>query len=664
MRLTLTYPLLLSFISLLLPNISSEQIIFPRPLSPRIANYTISATLDSNQKAITGHELLTWHNTSDYIVTELQFHLYMNAFKNSETTFYEELGHGRGRFREEKNQWGYIRVDSMRIVGGSDVTHLMEFIQPDDANPNDQTVMKVKLPRPLKPHESIQLRINFYTKLPRIVARTGYQDDFFLVAQWFPKIGVYQKGAWNCHQFHANSEFFSDFGVYEVDITLPKKFKVGATGVLLREKENEDGIKTWHFRAEDVHDFVWTASPNFLIAEDHWEHVKILFYHQPAHRHQVNRHLNAARSVLKYCKEWYGDYPYPTLTIVDPPAAAHRAGGMEYPTFITGFTYALMPKGLRLPEMVVIHEFIHNYWYGMVASNEFEEPWLDEGFTTYTELKMFETLYGTKGNLLNLWGIRLSNFESLKARYLAGPDLDIICRKAWEFYPGSYSINAYAKPALMLITLENYLGPEVMEKIMRTYFQRWRFKHPTTLDFMAVVNEVSGQDLSWFFDQVLFGSDILDYEVSHVSSRKIPKPTEPGIETEEKPGEQEATGKADTLRESEESPKKREQEMYLSEVRIRRLGGVIFPLEVLIKFENGEEIRESWDGQSRWVRFKYQKPARLVSAQVDPENKLALDINLTNNSRTLKSQSKGVYRLTFKWLFWMQNILQLFSFLS
>jgi len=636
------------------------QVIFPQPLSPRIANYKITCRLDPKEKTVTGKEVLTWRNDSSDSIRELRFHLYMNAFKNTESTFMKESGGVSRGQRMKPGEWGYINVTSMTTADGVDLLPTLEYIAPDDGNEFDQTVARVTLPKPLPPGRTIELQIDFLTKLPKVFARTGYSDNFFLVGQWFPKIAVYQEGrGWNAHQFHATSEFFADFGVYDVSITVPKEYVVGATG-LLQSTTETDTSKTLVFRAEDVHDFAWTADPRFGVAQDQYKQVKITFLYQPDHKGQAQRFLTAAKNGLEYFDKWFGKYPYPNLTVVDPPMRGQGAGGMEYPTFITaGATFYGLPNGLRAPELVTIHEFGHQYWYGLLASNEFEEPWLDEGINTYTEMRIIDALYGEDRSLLDLFGIRMGDSDQQRAGYIDNAGKDRIYAFAWQHYPGTYGTMAYAKPGLMLRTLEGYLGSERMLKVMRTYVERWRFKHPTSKDFIAVANDVSGEDLSWFFDQALYGSQVLDYGIGTIRSVEVKTPKGVGFEEKKEAETDTASATPDTAaadtgkKEAEEKPKE-----YHSTVWVRRFGDFVFPVDVLIRFEDGEEVREHWDGKDRWIKYEYRRPARLQSAEVDPEHKIALDVNLLNNSRTLRRLNKARRKLTLRALFWVQNLLQ------
>ncbi len=639
----------------------SQSTIFPQPLSPRIANYDIDVRLDTKTRMLKAQQVLVWHNKSTDVITEMQFHLYLNAFRNTRSTYMRESGKGK---RIGNEGFGFIDASKIALASGEDLTAQMEFIQPDDGNADDRTVFRLPLPAPLKPGESIMLHFDFSAKLPQPpYERTGAQKEFFFVAQWFPKVGVYidEQNAWNCHQFHANSEFFADFGVYNVRMTVPAENIVGATGLEQSVTDNGDGTKTHFYHAEDVHDFAWTTSPEFkeFFAEQNGVNIRLLM--QPDHANQAQRHLDAAKVAVKYHEEWYGDYPFPNLTVVDPRRGARGAGGMEYPTLITAETAYGLFDGLRLVELVIIHEFGHNFWYHLLASNEFEESWLDEGISSYTESRIMQEAYGA-GSAINLFGIKLDDQQLQRAIYISNPSLDPILRKAWEYYSGgSYEINSYQKPPTLLFTLENYLGTETMRRCLQEYVRRWRFKHPTTKDFIQVFNEISGQNLDWFFQQGLFSHVKLDYSVDQIFSREIQKPrgfdfTMSGIDSVS-----EKTEKTDSKSSSDstqaDSNRRNETTMYASRVSVRRLGDFVFPVEVLITFDNGEKIREHWDGRELWKKFLYEKPAKLVSATVDPDKKIWLDVNMINNSKTLESNVLGANKLSSRWMFWMQFLL-------
>ena len=629
------------------------QVIFNQPLSKRIVSYKIDVKLNADKKTLEGKEILKWKNSSPDVINDLQFHLYLNAFKNSNSTFMKESG-GQHRSssidKEEKSSLGWIDVTSMKRENGTDLTKQVKFIQPDDGNKEDKTVISVQLDKPLRPSEEIELQINFSAKLPKIFARTGFADNYYLMGQWFPKIGVYEypgiryaeKGGWNCHQFHSNSEFYADFAEYDVNITVPSNFVVGAVGLLQSARKNEDGTTTHHYRAEDVIDFAWTASPNFKVLYDNWNDVKIKLMIQPEHLEQAERHFYSVKAALNYFEKNLGKYPYPNLTIVDPPFNASGSGGMEYPTFITAGTIWKLPAGLRMPELVTIHEFGHNYFMGLLASNEFEEAFLDEGFNQYFETRIMDDTYGLKTAAIDWLGWKIGDFEVSRVGYtgMKNPKSAEIFRKSWEYTEGGYAGYTYMKTAVVLKTLEGLVGMETMNEIMKTYFERWKFKHPCLKDFIAIVNEVTiknlgrkyGDNMDWFFEQLLYGSDICDYNAQSISNNK--------------------TGS-----------KKGKKDLYKSSVILERLGEVKIPVEILVTFNDGKKIIEWWDGKARTKRFEYNCSAKIVSAQIDPFNKNQMDINSVNNSITVEPE-RGVFRkYAARALFWLENVMLTVSML-
>ena len=310
-----------------------------RALSPRNASYAITARLDPASRIIRGEEILTWRNPASIPAATLRFHLYYNAWRNARSTWMRERRLGRddpALVNRPESDWGWIDVTSMRLIGGTspvDITARMRFIAPDDGNADDRTVLDVGLDRPVAPGETVNLQIAWSSRVPRTFARTGTIGSFYFLAQWFPKIGVLQDTGWNCHQFHSATEFFSDFGNYDVRLTVPNAWIVGATGVERDRRDEGDLSTTHHYVQEDVHDFAWTTSPDYIEKRARFEHpslpaVDMRLLLQPEHAGQAGRHFDATRAALKYYGEWFGAYPYGHVTIVDP-AWQSQAGGME-----------------------------------------------------------------------------------------------------------------------------------------------------------------------------------------------------------------------------------------------------------------------------------------------------------------------------------------------
>jgi len=688
------FPLVLSAALLVLapPGESSAGPLPER--SDRIVRYDIAVRLDPEKKQLEGRETITWRNPSGDPVPDLWFHLYLNAFRNTKSTFFRESG---GRLRNDRatENWGWTEITSLKLADGTDLMPAIRFEHPDDDNADDRTVARVVLPRPVEPNGAVTIELAFKAQLPEVYARSGYKGDFFLVGQWFPKLGVYEpagrrgraSGGWNCHQYHANSEFYADFGEYRVRITLPSRFVVGATGSRVASEE-ASGQTTHVFEQADVHDFAWTASPRYLVVNDTFSagkdvsdaeyrataarlgrpldevrlsDVAITLLLQPEHRPQAARYIRAAKAGLKWYGLWYGRYPYRTLTVVDPPAEAGGAGGMEYPTFITGGTFWLgnfWPlDGVRAAEMVTVHEFGHQFWYGMVANNEFEEAWLDEGINTYSTGLAMDAEYGDASSYASLPGMRIGDVDVL--RVTTTPDQkDVIMKPAWG-YAGDYSTYAYQKPATALRTLQGLLGDETMARVMRTYHERWRFRHPSSADFFATASEVAGRDLSWFFHQAFETGHVLDYGVTAVSSVEAKAARgvfEPG-------GGQKAEGGTEKEKEEKSlaqdaAPEPRgEAKMYESRVMVTRHGEFVFPVTLAVKFEGKPVERLQWDGRDRWKRFTFTRPERLEWAAVDPDRKVWLDANWLDNARRVSPDKRVAASWTSRFLFGVQALL-------
>jgi len=612
----------------------------PRPLSQRVVAYNIDAKYDPKTHSLEASETLTYHNLTGQPLDTFPFHLYLNGFQ-PKATWVSEVRQIRTR-DEDLDDWkskfyGAVDIKSFEVAGQGDLTSQLRFIQPDDANKDDHSVVQVRLPKPIPPNGFVQFKIKFHDQFPETLARTGWKRDFLLAGQWFPKVGVWWHGAWNCHQFHATTEFFADFGVYDVKVTLPQNQVVGATGVEVSDVANPDGTKTLTYHGDDIHDFAWTASPRYKVLDDEFQGtmgpVKLRIMMQPAHWSQALRHARVLKQSLDYFERWYGPYPYKTLTLVDPEAGS-AAGGMEYPTFITGETVWWVPPGALIPEIVVEHEFGHQYWYGMVATNEFEDAWLDEGINSYTEVKALDSIAGQNTSVLNQWGITAGERELQRVGYIGAANLDPMAQDAWKYYSfGSYGGITYGKTASVLLTLEGMIGEEAMQKTMRTYFLRYRFTHPSKEDFLKTIEEVSGKDLRGYFNQAVYGSQVLDYEVLRIDS----SPTDWA-----KPDFKEEKGQTE----------------YTSNVWVHRRDDFIFPVEVEVRFDNGEKLRERWDGRDRWARFTYQKKAKLDSVEIDPDRKIHLDRNNFNNSRTEEAHTAATWKLRNYWTFLTQLLAQ------
>ena len=412
------------------------------------ADYVIEARLDGDTrepKTLAGALELTWTNGSGEEVRDLWFHLYLNAFSNNRSTHLQEAG-GKLRGVEIEDGWGWQNVTAVRVARAGDdayedVFPTFRYQQPDDENKDDRTVFSVDLPFPVANGETLRVQVDWESRLPRVRRRTGYKDDFLLVAQWFPKLGVYEAGkGWNCHQFHANTEFFSDYRTYDVTLNLPQRFKgkvmgsgfiegdgieAGRNVVRFLAPSSKDRLRTDAVgRRPLVHDFTWTADPDYIVDGgifrfDDWAEryadevarvqealgpdvdvrlrdVDVTVLGQPEHEVQIARHREATEAALFFYGLWFGEYPYQHVTVVDPAWGARAAGGMEYPTLFTCGTRLFTTSDMLQPEGVTVHEAGHQFWYGLVGNNEHEAAWLDEGFNSFTDSEVLWRAYGAR----------------------------------------------------------------------------------------------------------------------------------------------------------------------------------------------------------------------------------------------------------------------------
>lgn len=652
-------------------SVKGQNIIFEKPLSNRIANYDISARLDTEKKTVTAKQTLTWINNAKEPISELYFHAYMNAFKNKQSTYMKE---SHVSFLGEKDTidteaaWGWINITSIKTDKNIDISGSLTYISPDDNNTNDQTVFTITLPEVLQPGDTMRLHMDFVTKLPKfdVRCRSGYSRNFFFVGQWFPKIGVYENagergretGGWNCHQYHAHSEFFSEFGVYNVDINVPNNFIVASGGKLFDKKALNDSTTTWFYRAEDIVDFAWTTSDRYQVAKAKWGNTDIEVFLQPEHFHMADRYTESVIEALEFFAEKLDSFPYPHMAIIDLPFYGMGAAGMEYTTLFTGGSLNYISEiTLMGPELVTVHEFGHAFFMGILATNEFEEAWMDEGMNTYFETRIMDKYYGNETSYVNFAGLKIGDTEQARWGYaaLSNPRIAESFRNSWNYPYGNYSVYSYYKPGIMLATFANIWGEATMDKIMRTYYNRWKFRHPNTQNFLDIVNEVMLEEhgenavilTKNFFDDFLFGNGVLDYSVTGIYNRESYLPA----------GMFEKDGQTAFVNDEKEKDAEKE---YNSRVRIERLGEISLPVEVLITFESGKEVTEVWDGKGNATEFNFTGSEKVISAVVDPNQKLLMDINFMNNSFTVEQESPVFSKLFFGFLNVLQNFIQFF----
>ena len=630
------------------------------PRSPRIANYKLEARLDPQRHQIQGTELLRWTNSGESAVDALPFHLYMNAFKNETTLF---MRNSRGMFRMARaadTGWGWIQLESVQI-GGAELAGKLRYPgAPGDApDHRDETVVEVPLAEPLQPGQTIEVSIKFTEQLPEVFARTGYKGDFHMVGQWFPKIGV-RVGTpgnehWECQPFHAFSEFFADFGTYDVTLIVPSTLMVAATGILVGASEEPGGTRHLVYHAEDVHDFAWMADPYMTMISgvakvgDGSGTVEVRVYFRPEQRAFAERHLQAAIGAIERFSADFLPYPWPIMNVIDPPVdAAAGAGGMEYPTLVTteGDSVFMRP-GMRIPEYVTIHEVGHNWFQGMLASNEPEEAWLDEGVNEWVDAHVMTDLYGPRHGLdWHGWQADLAALERAVAEdptTIPSP----IATATYAFVDvNAWADQSYRNTERALSTLEGVVGTSRMMAAMKAYARAWAFRHPTGRDFYAALSKELGQDLSWFFDPAFHEVGGLKLAVRDHECHAVHAPR--GVFGD---------GAARKTVGETEAP---DAGAWECDVTVQSTGAVHVPVDIEFRFADGSAERRTWDDRNgaTWQRFVVQRSTRLVEVRLDPDGKIALDSPVTHAVR-LEGDGSASLRAAARIASWAQTLMQL-----
>ena len=362
------------------------------PNGPFSNEYTIEVKLDPSTMTLIGHEEVLFRNLSSTPVEEIPFHLYPNAWANTGTRWVRDGRDENEILKRGADNGGYMKITGVHDQKGTDLGKSTVI---------KETVMRIRLAEPLLKGGEVSFVIDWETRLPHIVARMGKYGQQVNAMQWFPKLAAHVDGQFVDWEFRNPSEFFANFGKYTVSITLPEKYKMGATGTLTEEPVTEGGLRTSTYEASAVHDFAWCANPNFIIHRDRTSTgTEIVLLSQPFMEPKAQLVLDATRFTIEKYAEWFFPYPYPKIVIDAEPHGSR--GGMEYPMLFT--ISAGQPEFLSWirersedPAGVTIHEFNHQYWYGLLASNEFEEAWLDEGFTTYMTYKTMDEFFRGSG---------------------------------------------------------------------------------------------------------------------------------------------------------------------------------------------------------------------------------------------------------------------------
>jgi hypothetical protein len=515
-------------------------------------NYKIDCALDDIEHILTGTIEMEYTNNSPDDLDFIYMHLWGNAFKDINTAFAKQkLREGSTRFYFAKDsQFGYYADLDFQVNGETIEWNLTK---------KNEDIAKLMLKSPLKSGQKIVISTPFKLKIPASFSRLGHVRTSYQMTQWYPKPAVYDKDGWHPMPYLDMGEFYSEFGSFDVKITLPENYVVGATGELqtasekafLDEKVEEtkqffkeidkqfkadfqvenylskldtfpkssEKFKTIQYKAENVHDFAWFADKRFHVQKDQIELASgkkvdtwTMFSNSQADLWEKS--IEYVNRSVKFYSDKVGEYPWPQATAVH--SALSAGGGMEYP-MITVIGQNGTGKDL---DDVITHEVGHNWFYGILATNERDHPWMDEGMNSYYEYRYMAEHYD------DIIPVEIPEYFKSDVRtyevfyqFQARRGLDQAPETASnDFNSLNYGLSAYVKPGLVFGHLEQYLGTENFDKIMQSYYEKWKFKHPTPADFRVHFEAETGKDLSWFFDGYINSNGQLDYAVNSVST--------------------------------------------------------------------------------------------------------------------------------------------------
>jgi len=491
-------------------------------------DYTIDVSLNDVDHTLDGYVRIQYQNNAPDSLYFIWFHVWPNAFKNDRTAFSDQLlENGRTDFYfSNDEQKGYLNRLDFKVNKVTAVT---------EDHPVHQDIIKLVLPAPLAPGQSIQIETPFHVKLPDHFSRSGHVNQSYQVTQWYPKPAVYDARGWHEMPYLDQGEFYSEFGDYQVTINLPENYVLAATGVKTKETKeastavsvplptnttvknksvsttptSSNIIKSVTYTQQNIHDFAWFADKEFERLQDTLQLpsgiVEVNAYYNKTNSKAWKNSIGYIKKAILSKSNWIGEYPYPVVSVVED--AGKGDGGMEYPTI----TLISRPENDQMLDFLINHEVGHNWFYGILASNERHHPWMDEGMNSY-----YDNRYGQwkKTNAPLSPAKEKSTFMSKRVpddeiedallATLIGLKKDQPIKTPSEtFSAANYALVAYTKSAQWMKLLEKETGLPVFDSIMRTYYQQWKFKHPYPEDFKQVAVGVSGKNLDSLFNLLI-----------------------------------------------------------------------------------------------------------------------------------------------------------------
>ncbi len=564
---------------------------------PNEISYEIQARLDTQEHKLYGTERILFTSKADKPLRELYLHLWPNRFAEGSVQSREMGANSFDMLFHNGPDYGYLFIQELKL-NGKEILYSI-----------DDTILKIELPTPIAPDQTVELSLVFIVKIPNALERLGHDRGNYYISWWYPKLSVYDERGWHpdvAHAFGA-SEPYEDFAHYSVKLTVPTEMVVGATGQLYRETVNDDGTKTLTYIADNVHDFAWVADARYQIETLQWEDVTIVSLYFPEDAAAGKRAAQYAKDALEYFSKRFGRYPYPNFTVAEIRGFGFA---MEYPHLIQqSYMLYRIPELFTMLDSITAHETAHQWFYGIFMNNQLEETWLDEGFATFAQASYIEHKYGKDANSFNTLWLKAQGLgfltEILKESNERAGLLSTYTRIAREGrevplttplhrVPPGKTVLPYQKGALMLFALETLVGTETFDQIFQEYYRRYRYKKVTAEDFMKTAEEISGRDLKEFFAQWLASAKTIDVIVEGMKAQKI-------------------------------------ENRYVTRVMVRQKGEMRIPVDVEATLADGKTVRHRWEMLDDQGTLTFITDQPVNSVTLDPDSALP-DLDRSDNT--------------------------------
>jgi len=573
------------------------------------AAYYIDAELDTSAKTLMGWESVEFYNPTANALDVIIFHLYPNAFRDTLTAMAKTDKRLKAGIT---NNRGYIDCDSITVDGRA-----------PDSIKLAETLLYIYPKQKLSPGDVCLIKMNFKLKIPSIMLRYGYDiNGNYLLAHWHPILAGYQKDRAVVFDYTVNGEFFSNFSFYDVRLILPEKFLLASTAGISVPDSTSNKKSYYTLAAERVIDFAFACGPTLLRKSVEHDSMEINILYLKHNEAKLPDLIGSITGSLDYFNDRLFKYPAPSISYVDFNPGAN---GMELPNMVAmSFDNSRFSNEWG-PAMTAIHETAHQWFYAVIATNEFGEAWLDEGFVSYLTDRAMEDIYDTAG-MIDFYGLKASFTDISALSVRLARSLTPVAWPSDRFYGNDYYINVYGRAAAVIRTLEGVLGTEIFNQAMKEYAESYKFKHPDSYDLLASFEESSGQQLDWFFDSFIFGTDRVDYEVSLIKTD-------------------------------------RNNDTYINTIEIQRNYEGELPQHLKVGFSDGTDTLLYSDGLGKYQTFDFTSNSPAVWAAIDPGCFYLIDEDLTNNSLRVQPETGTISSISADIGFLLQMFLTILGIL-